>query len=267
MTLFLNFESMNVMREAPMKSLYTVILAAALSTSFAAEARTWTAKNGQTIEGEYMSLSGDNVFIEKPDKTTIKLPMATLSEEDQLFIELENPPRLKVEKRESLKPVQYVADPWISNFGGSVDNHAIFVTDAKFGAEVVQTSVQSYNHELVAEMYVLTKQVYDPSKYHIIANFTSKPFKLTKENKRRHLFEDDRVYKILKYNLYSTRKRGEALGEYLMLVRDSRGEIIAYDGTKNWLFKNLDKLEALPVGAWINDDCERVHPTSPEWTQ
>jgi hypothetical protein len=55
--------------------------------------------------------------------------------------------------------------------------------------------------------------------------------------------------------------RGETYAESLIIVRDQRGEIIAYNTTKNWLYDNFDKLSQLPVGAWLNDTCTRTHPT------
>ena len=67
-----------------------VLLLFALTVSV--EARTWTAKTGQTLDGEYIKLEDENVLIKLTNgkKTQIKLDL--LSDEDQQFVqEAENP--------------------------------------------------------------------------------------------------------------------------------------------------------------------------------
>jgi hypothetical protein len=91
---------------------------------------------------------------------------------------------------------------------------------------------------------------------------------LSRENERRFEWMAKKKNRIIAYELFVDyldwrEPRGEKFAETLILVRDKRGEIIAYNTTKNWLFDNLDKLEELPVGAWLNDDCVRTHPTVP----
>jgi hypothetical protein len=95
---------------------------------------------------------------------------------------------------------------------------------------------------------------------------------LTKDNDRRYEFTSSKKNRVIAYELYVDylqwrETRGEKFGETLILVRDKRGEIIAYNSTKNWLYTNLEKLEELPVRAWLNDDCVRVHPTVPKSTK
>ena len=51
------------------------------------------------------------------------------------------------------------------------------------------------------------------------------------------------------------------------LAWDERGEIIAHAATDNWLFENLEALEKLPVGVFMDKTCRRVYPTGPERTR
>lgn len=248
-----------------MKIYYAIAIMVLIGQAAFSEARTWTLTSGETVDGEYNMYAFEKVYIRKADGTQAKVPIEELCEEDRRFVELANPPELKVEYRESAQSKEYVADVWIDNGGGSHDNHPIKLTPARFGAEIFQTSIPIYEHELIIEMYVLTQQNYDQYNYHIIAHSKSKPFKLTKENGLHYEYEDPKTYMILRYNLYSELKRGEKLGEFLILVRDEQGKVIAYNGSKKWLTKYLDRLQELPVGAWINDKCERVHPTTPGW--
>lgn len=230
------------------------------------EVRTWTsADGGETVEGEYSSLSGDLVMVRKADNNLLKIPLTDLSAQDRLYVEYKNPPTIKVEYREETDITEYLAAPWISNFGGENENHPIYITESTFGAEIIQKNSRPYTHDLTVEIYVLTKQRYDPSNYRIISHFTSEPFQLNKENGFRYECFDETLFTILKYDFGGTKIRGEVLAEYLVLVRDENGDIVGYNGSNKWMYKNLELLNEVPVGAWINNKCERVHPTSPDW--
>jgi len=64
-----------------------LIAAAALMFPIAMEARTWKeAGSDRTLQGEYSKTEGENVVITKLNGSTIKIPLAKLSEEDQKFI-------------------------------------------------------------------------------------------------------------------------------------------------------------------------------------
>lgn len=229
-----------------------------------AEMRIWTSKSGKTVEGEYVSMAFDNVNVEDNEGNLIKIPLDQLSEEDQTYLELANPPKLSIEYSKDVQPWQSVADDWISNYGGSEQNHPIFVIEGRFGARIKKLSNKPYNHTLTAEIFVLTKQCYAPDNYHLIVRSKSEPFMLNKENGGYYEYDDPRMYRIIYYNLYSVRPRGERPSDYMVLIWDERGEIIAHRSTGNWLFDYRDKLMKLPVGAWVNDKCDRIHTTSPK---
>ena len=249
-----------------MKRILIVLVMMAGSFWAFSESRTWTGVTGETFEGEYVTDISGEVRIRGANDKVIKVPIDKLCEEDQNYIELLNPPDIKVEYREEASFKQYVCDDWYANNSTSpAQNHPIFVANASFGTKIIRRPGREYDHELTAEIYVLTQQQYDQSKYHIIAHINTPPFKLNKEGEWNFDFMEKDTHTIIKYNLYSVFKRGEKLGEYIIIVRDERGEIIAYNDSKKWLYKNLDKLHELPVGAWINDKCKRVHPTSPEF--
>lgn len=55
--------------------------------------------------------------------------------------------------------------------------------------------------------------------------------------------------------------RGENYKGHLIVVTDSRGEIIAYKTTSKSLFKNLDNLRKVPIGKYFDDECIRCQPT------
>ena len=234
------------------------------------EIRTWTSVSGETFEGEYASVSGsgDSVRIRAANGQIITVPVSQLSDQDRIYLEYKNPPKLKIGYRNSLKTKMYVAETWFDDNGGSHENNPIYITEATFGAEVIQEGKQLYNHDLFLEVYALTKQRYDPKKKHIIAHFKSSAFRLNEENKFKYEHVSDDVYTIVKYDLpkagSSTPEylRGEEYSDMLVLVRDENGDVVGYNATSEFLYNYLDRLEKLTVNAWLNRECVQVYPTS-----
>jgi hypothetical protein len=245
-----------------MKTYRTVVLALSLTICAQAEMRIWNSLPGKTVEAEYVRVQLDNVVLRNADGKEIKVPLTAFSGEDKEYIELANPPELSVDVMRGSKQtfvdvsVTYPKDPLI-------------ILTYEFGARVKQKDTKSYNYPLTVEVYAFSQQRYDPSKYHLLQRTKSKPFVLNSDNGRRYEFTSPKKNRIIAYELYVNylkwrEARGEKFAETLVLVRDKRDEIIAYNSTKKWLYNNLERLEELPVGAWLNDDCIRVHPTTPK---
>jgi len=251
------------------KTLIHLVAAVSLAVSVRGEMRSWTSLSGKTIEAEYVKKIFDDVILRDAGGAELRIPIAELSAEDVKYIELANPPELTVDFMKSENQDFIQQTPF--NTGGAVPLPPTLLK-YKFGGRVKQREAHDYPYPLTLEIYAFTQQRYDPSKYHLIARIKSKPFVLSKENGQRHEFMDKKAHRVFKYELYVdylswNESRGEKFAESLLLVRDERGEIIAYNTTKNWLYNNLDKLEALPVGAWLDKTCQRVHPTSPKPTK
>lgn len=228
------------------------------------DVRLWTSVDGETVEGCYVSLVMDSVNIEDDQGRTIKLPLGQLSSKDIEYVELCNPPELKVEYKEEAPTREYTADAWTTSDGGyTALNNPIYIIEGAFGASVRKTSSRPYHQALTIRMLVFTVQNLDRDKYHLIAHTTSKPFTLEKDKGNTFTYQDDKVHNILYYDLSGKWPRGEKLGEYLILVVDRRGEIVAHRSSGNWLYDNHEKLMSLPIGAWVNEDAERVYPTTP----
>ena len=245
-----------------------LLMFAGFVLSAGAESRVWTSKSGQTLEGEYVRTAFDAIYIKKTDGEEVKIPIDQLADSDKRLVDLLNPPTLSIDYQESTPVSEFTADPWRSNGGSITMNHPIKYIEATFGALIKQSSSKEYEYDLTLEMYVFTAQHLDPDKYHMIAHVKGEPFRLSKTNKHRYVYTTPQTYRIMFYNLYSMYPRGEKpCKKYLILVRDERGEIIAYRSSSNWIYEGLEELEKLPVGSWINDKCKRVHPTSPPRTR
>lgn len=248
-----------------MKLFIQLALVFSLTLCARAEMRTWTTLSGKTIAAEYVKVLFEDLILKDANGKELRIPLVDFSGEDLKYIELANPPELSVDFMKSANQEFVPTSPYNTT---APLNILIY----QFGARVKQKDAKAYNHPLKVELYSFTQQRYDQDKYHLICRVESEPFVLSKANDRRYEFTDPRKYTVYSYefevNFLNWReKRGEKFAESLILVRDERGEIIAYNTTKNWLYSNLDKLEKLPIGAWLNDNCVRVHPTPPKSTK
>ena len=68
-------------KERPMKKLrYCALLLLLLALTLSAEVRTWTAKTGQTIDGEFAALADGTVSIKLPNGSTAQIKLDMLSD-------------------------------------------------------------------------------------------------------------------------------------------------------------------------------------------
>lgn len=241
-----------------MKILFISTAFLALCLCVRAEMRIWTVESGTRLEAEYIALQMGKVVVKDAREKEFRIPIGSLSEEDRKFVELVNPPKMTVDFIESFDQ----RDPRPSPIWGN--GSPVHAFHYSFGARVKQKSAGAYNHELTLEIFSISQQVIDHDKYHLLSRIESEPFILTKENGREFELRDEGVVKLLRYTLNGNFPRGERFAENLILVKDERGVVIGYNSTRNWLYEKRELMEALPVGAWFNDDCVRVHPTSPK---
>jgi hypothetical protein len=231
--------------------------------------RTWTSLPEKTIEAEYVKILFDEVVLKDANGKEIKVPLSLFTGEDLKYIELANPPQLSVDLLKSVSQDFVPQSPFPT--GGTIPeppNLLIY----QFGARVKQLDAKTYNHKLKIKLYAVTQQRSDQDKYHLISKTESPPFVMSKENGRRYEFTGPHRHRVLSYTIHVDylsweELRGEKFGETLILVVDERDEVVAYNGSKNWLYEIHDKLEKLPAGAWLDRTGTRVHPTPPKVTK
>ncbi|WP_372795870.1 SHD1 domain-containing protein [Pontiella sp.] len=219
--------------------------------------RVWTLKSGQSFEAEYISKIGDKLVLRNAKGKQVRVPVADVSEDDINFIKLSNPPKFDVGIVRSSKSYKIE----LSTYELDRNNTPPRVLDWEFGAKVRRKGSGDYPFALTLEYFVIGQQYLDADKYRILdhqsANFIPNEMKDGSFE-----FKGDRVSRLFDWDLNDAR-RGMRLAESLVLLTDSRGEIIASSSTANWLMDNLDELRKRNVGNYINKDCERVYPTGP----
>lgn len=96
----------------------------------------------------------------------------------------------------------------------------------------------------------------------ILLDRRSSSFTPGKENQYAHQFHGNPVM-VMNYELLSQRNGNKYKGN-LVVVTDERGVIIQHRASTPWLFDNLEDLRQIPVGAFMDKTCTRVHPTGPK---
>ena len=215
--------------------------------------RLWTTNKGKSFEAEYISLVGGNVVLKNPKGKQVKFALAELSEEDQLFIELVDPPEFSIDFAK--KSSQQILG--MSPFNSSPPPKLL---DYVFSVKLKQDTSAVYNHELTVEFFAIGAEI-DGDNF-ILLDRQESSFIPSEENKRSHAFSGDTIT-LTDFDHINGLRRGQRYSSYLIVVTDSRGEIIQYETPKKWLFEHLENLKKVPVGKHIDETCTRVLPISP----
>lgn len=225
-----------------------------------AELRTWTLKNGQTFDAEMTRKIFDSLVMVDPAGRELSIPLDSfdLSEDDQEYLMLESPPKLKIEFRKSIQRKNF------EMIRGSEDR--VPENRATFGAKVNLQDKFDYDGELTVELFAIGGELWG-DRYIILDRQTSR-FVPSKEEKYTHEFYSKRLVRLtnvldeLKGKDYT--RRGERYEGFLVSVKDKRGKIIGIDGSKDWLEEHVEKLEMLKIGNYFDKTCTRTFPTRPK---
>ncbi|MEI6891460.1 MAG: SHD1 domain-containing protein [Pontiella sp.] len=219
--------------------------------------RLWTLNSGKAFEAEYISKVGDKLVVRTATGKQVRVPYGDLSPQDINFIKRSTPPEFDVGIIRSSKNFKIEA----SAYALKRDQIPPRVLDWTFGAKVRKKGRSDYPFELKLEYYVFAQQYLDPNKYWFL-DHQSSVYTPTKENGGSYRFTGDGITRLFDFNLTSQR-RGHRLSETLVLLTDSKGEIIAHSSTANWLMDHLDELRKRNVGDYIDQNCKQVYASGP----
>lgn len=219
--------------------------------------RIWTSKSGKTLEAEFISVMGKEAVLKTTKGRQIKMPLSELVDEDLVYIDLVQTPTFKISFSKQSSQKLIATTPHL-------DETMPRILEYTFGAKVQQTSARSYNQPLQIQFFAVGQQYLDGNKYKLLDRQVSS-FIPSQDNGRSHVFTGNQV-ELTSYDI-ADQKRGIRYAEYLVVITDSRGEVVQYNSSCNWLYPHLDKLNKIPVGAFLNKRCDRVHPSGPKSNQ
>ena len=226
-----------------------------------ADTRVWTLVDGRTFEGEFVVAVGADYFIRSPKGKQRRIPVQEFSEKDRLFVELSHPPKLKIDVIKNLKTITFWQG-YYGSFPRAPEKHG------NFGIRVKQTSAGIYRHELKAELYIIAQQIGVPDKKCFILDRQEITFQLSEENNGEYEFMSELQVRLERWGFsYRDSKaveRGEIYYGYLVVITDSRGEIVVIKSSKEWFEKNIENLRTLRVGNFFDKKCRRCFPGRPD---
>ncbi|MDF7807982.1 hypothetical protein P4E94_11075 [Pontiellaceae bacterium B12219] len=242
-----------------MKKLHTIIFILismlSLQASVCAQQQTWTLADGTSFEGEVVKIFSKDVAFKNAKGTIKKIPLDRFSQESLTRIELEHPPTLSFNLIKDLEKVNFPS-------GIRDDTQRPAERRGYYGVRIKQTSAGAYNHELFLELYIIGSERYGDKL--ILLDRQEASFFLTEENNREFEFRSEHKVVLQNYLIFND-PRGEDYFGYLVVVKDSRGETIAYDTSHNFLFENIDNLRERYIWNFMDKNCVRVFPTRPPY--
>lgn len=229
---------------------FIVCLSLILSCSVFSETRIWTLKNGKTLEAELVSLIGGQVSLKTLKGKVKKIPESELSDADITYVELQMPPKLNLSISRTTK--QRVFPDSLSD----LPTAQYF----DFKAVIKQGSSRLYDHELVAELFVIGEE--NAGDKLILLDYQKEPFRLTDGSKS--VFElPSNTIELIEFNM-NGQLRGEAYKGYIIVITDSRNEIIASKASRDEWLTILENLRKVPIRKMFDDDGNRCWPSRPK---
>ncbi len=214
--------------------------------------RQWGKTGGKTLEAEFINVIGDKAVLKTSKGKLVKIDLDQLLEVDRQYIEMANIPEFSIgfTKQSSQR---------LGIYTGNVQTF-----DWTFGVKVKQTSTAQYNHEVTVEFFAFGQQLLDDRKF-ILLDRQISTFIPTPDNHRSHVLKSPRTVELKKYTMdMDNQTRGGKYKGYLVLVKDARGNLIQWEASSKWLYDVRENIKTLPVGSYLDETGNRVHPTGPQ---
>ena len=241
-----------------MRGILLLIGASIVCGCLCAEARDWTSTDGRLFEGEFIIVLGDKAVIRKPNGDEVKIPLTQFSKDDLTFMELENPPTLKLDV--SKHSDQHF---WPQKMKTYNPQELPETTDYVFTTKIQQTSAGSYNHKLNVECFIIGGER-DGDNY-ILFDRMKGSFVPAEQEDKSYQFSGRKVRMFDYEDFDGNGRRGQVYTSFLIIVTDSRGEIIAQKSPKDWMYDIAEPLRKLSLNAHFDKTGTRVHVPRPKY--
>lgn len=218
--------------------------------SVCAEMRTWTNVSGDTLQAEYVREAAGVVILRLEDGTEIKKDYRDLSEADQQFVQLQNPPRLDIDV--SVKDETRT----VGTFGGWRNTYQLIYEILHPSVTIKKNALDDYVSQLTLELAIVG-QVLETDRYILLDHMT-----------QTFQFEqlDEFSVESVPIDLYRTRgsvKTGIEYYGYIAVVRDSVGETIAMKSNYSDLQRHADTILTAEPQDEFTRKFKRVKPRKP----
>ena len=216
--------------------------------------RKWVLADGTEFEACYRSKMGRSIIMQNAKGTQKKIDIDRFSPDDIESLELENPPKFKLNFKNKSSKLNY-SDRYVLT-----DMPVILLY--KFGVSVEKRSAGEYRHDVTIEFFAVASQRSHNNKFILLDRYSSS-FIPSKANDYSHEFWSPRVSELDEYSFRGLESRGKKYKGYLLIVIDKRGKVIDYKASNEWLMENVDELRKRSIGSYIDNTCKRVFPGRP----
>lgn len=214
-------------------TLYSVIFL--LGCSAFAEIRVWEDKSGHKYEAEFVRELFDKVTLRDKQGKEYRFAVEELSENDQKYIRVMVPPQLQIDfKKTSWNP----PSPW--DLWG--EDNPLF-TSITGEVTVQKISKRPFTSGLKAELYLIGKEV--NGQEYILLGKTDSSFLLSEQNEYKHTFKSEPVVTRAYEENNHIQRRGEEYLGYLVVIFDTRGNIVKVVTSLDWLADKVPQLQEL----------------------
>jgi hypothetical protein len=232
-----------------MKTTKNIIIAAlaiaTAATSAFAETRTWTDTQGKTIEAEQVKRLNDQVWLRLADGREIKVSLDSLGKEDRERAMLNQLPKLEVKVAAKVSRTNSSLRE-----AGPASRIQVQEETVNIDARIRKSDSTVYDAELTAELYVIGER--DNSDF-VVIDKTESTFAFTKASGTEYVVSS----KPVTVENISEQRPGVEYKGYLLVVTDSRGEIVEMKGSNGTIECEADAIVASNLAPRIEKGFDR----------
>jgi hypothetical protein len=217
-----------------------------------AEYRVWTDKKGNTVEAEFIRVSGDKIVLCNRDGKEYRLTSSSLCDEDQEHLKEKIPDNVVSSADTKSADIQEKLRIEI-NFKKNTDTRrpregsSYTEEEMVCSASITKKTTSAYDQELKATLYVLG--VRDSEDQYVMLDKTEHTFNFRSSPEVLLTGERFLITYYGSSSKYDTKYEG-----YLIVVRNATGEIIEVKASSNKFEKNIDTLRNIPTSTYFRKD-------------
>jgi len=219
------------------------------ASSLQAVIRLWTLKNGKSVEAELVVQMGDKTVLKTTQGKQLKVPTRELSAADLDYLELANPPPLKLTRQKETDMFRFK----------DVLNRMLppRLFEITVGVKIEKTNQKPYTRKLKMELFSIADEI-DGDNF-VLLDRQEKTFVFSEESGGIQEFWGEKAY-MRDYMDFVGNRRGLKFKGHMIVITDERGEIIAQNITNDWFLDIIEPLREFPVGRHFDKTGTRVYP-------
>ena len=213
------------------------------------EVREWTDRDGKTVKAEYVRTEVSSVILRRKDGSEFKVSMQSLSDKDIDFVRLQTPPRILINMEPSVDSYT------VGYLGNDGYDYTVKYQVVEPSVLLRKTSTEPYEAPLEMEL-ILLGRIREVDRY-IIIDSAVVSFSFT----GKQTYEVTYVgYPVDLRQIRGSWRSGVEYEGYLVMVWDSKGNLVASKSSKVVMEQNAEELSGAQVGSMLTDQMKVIKP-------